>query len=166
VNKAAINWAEVYNSLNINTHKQAGKWILRAILVVGAIPVAAAFLVFRHQPEIGLMITGGIIIIVARLQWGIVKLNRKPKVVVGSVAKRSAWSYINKNTRTRTIRHYISIKIENAFEVDCRGMADTLSLANKQKNYECPSDLYNSVIEGQSLTAVVMPHDNSISRIF
>ena len=165
ISENSFKWEEVYNSLNINEIKQKGILMLKAILVVGVFMVVASLLVFSHQPEIGLFLTLALLFITIRLYWSVVKLNKRPKVVVGPIVKRSTLSYRNSKTHTRTIRHFLSINANDAFEIDHLGKADYLPLSNKPKKYECSSSLYNSVIEGESIVAVIFPHNNSIAQI-
>ena len=165
MNLASINWAKVYNTLNINTSRKSSLWMLMAILVVGAFMVAAALLTFPHQPEIGLFLSLVMIPIAVWFYYSAIKLNMRPRVVVGSVVSRGVDGFRKSIPLFRSTCHFISIDAIDAFEIDSFGKADYLPLSNRPKRFVCNREIFQNVEEGERVVAVILPYSNSIIQI-
>ncbi len=160
-----INWAEVYGSLNIDFLKQTGKWMLKAILLLGVVVIPLSFFAFPHYPEVGIFLSVAFLFICLRMAWRVARLNKLPRVLVGPVTKKSTLSYRNRKTFTHTKRHFVSIAAHEAFEIDSVGRAHDLPVSSKPKRYECPTSVFKSISENELLIAVIMPHDNSVAQV-
>lgn len=163
---ATTDWAEVYKSIDIEVLKRVQKWMTIAIPVVGALPVAAAFLVFRHQPGIGVMLAVVITFFSVKQAWKLHLLNRNPKVYCGPIVRKSTLSYTQHEASSRTEKFFIRIMPEEAFEIDIRGKADPLPESAKNVKLECSEELYSKLSEGQFITALILPHEKSVFRLF
>lgn len=163
---STINWTEVHQSLQIDSLKTAGKWMLIASLVIGLILIAAAFLIFRKNPVVGLAITIGVIIFSGRFALGILRLSKNPVVYSGIVIRKFETSRTNDGTYSETIHRYIKMKVSEAFEINMSGQGAKVELRRQERKWRCPENLYNQVTAGDSIMVLVMPHDKYIARIF
>jgi hypothetical protein len=161
-----VNWAEVYKSLNIETIKSSGKWILITTLIVGGILIIASFLIFRKQVVIGIFMTIGVLIFSGRYALGLMRLNKNPKVLHGIVIDKYIRSRTNEGTYTETINNYIKMDITDYFEIDSNGISSTMDDINTRNKWLCSSEIYNRIAIGETIQVLVMPHDNTIIRIF
>lgn len=162
---ATTDWAAVYKSLDLDVLKRIYKWMTVAIPVVGALPVAAAFLVFRHQPGIGVMLAVVIFIFSVQKARKLYLLNRKPYVYSGIVTGKNILSYRQSNVGSTTYKYFVKIYTQEAFEIDIRGKADPLSKGNKPVKLGCSKELYSTLSEGQLVTALILPHEKTIFRL-
>ena len=85
----STDWAAEYKSLDLDVLKRINKWMIVAIPAVGALPVAAAFLVFMHQPGVGLILMITVLIFTLRQARKLYLLNRKPVVYSGIITDKS-----------------------------------------------------------------------------
>lgn len=163
--ESTVNYSVVHQSLNIDTLKTTGKWILIATLVFGLVLTAIAFLVFRDHPVVGVAMTAGTIIFSGRYALGLLRLSKNPVVYSGTVIRKFETSRTNESTHTETIHHYIKMRVADAFEIDSRGKGAKKELKKPEKKWRCPENIYNQVSDGDDLTVLVMPHDNHIARL-
>jgi hypothetical protein len=162
----STDWAAEYKSLDMDVLKRINKWMTVAIPVVGALPVAAAFLVFRHQPGVGLILMITVLVFTLRQARKVYLLNRKPVVYSGIITDKNSSSHTNESTKTSYETFYIRILAQEAFEIDWRGKADPLDKANKPVKLGCSSSLYKILNQGQSITVMVLPHEKEILKLF
>ena len=160
------NWAEVYSSLHIDTIKSSGKWILIATLIVGGILIIVSFLIFRKQPVVGIFMTAGVLIFAGRYALGLMRLNKNPKVLHGIVIDKYIRSRTNEGTYTESVNHYIKMDITDYFEIDSNGISNTMDDINTRNKWLCSPEIYNKIVIGETIQVLVMPHDNTIIRIF
>lgn len=161
-----VNWSEVYKSLNIETIKNSGKWILIATLIVGGILIIASFLIFRKQTAVGIFMTVGVLIFSGRYALGLMRLNKNPKVLHGIVIDKYIRSRTNEGTYTESVNHYIKMDITDYFEIDSNGISNTMDDINTRNKWLCSPEIYNKIVIGETIQVLVMPHDNTIIRIF
>ncbi|MGE5355749.1 MAG: hypothetical protein ACM3PT_05860 [Deltaproteobacteria bacterium] len=161
-----VNWAEVYKSLNIETIKSSGKWILIATLIVGGILIISSFLIFRKQPVVGIFMTVGVLIFSGRYALGLMRLNKNPKVLHGIVIDKYIRSRTNEGTYTETVNHYIKMDITDYFEINSDGITKSMDDIHIRNKWLCSPEIYNKIIIGETIQVLVMPHDNTITRIF
>jgi hypothetical protein len=160
-----INWTEVHQSLQIDSLKTAGKWMLIATLISGLVLIALAFLIFTKHLVVGMAITVGTIIFSGRYALGLLRLSKNPVIYSGIVIRKFETSRTNDGTYTETIHHFIKMKVADAFEIDGRGKGAKKELKKHELKWRCPENIYNHVSDGDSLMVLVMPHDNHIARI-
>jgi len=164
--ESTINWTEVHQSLQIDSLKTAGKWMLVATLILGLILIAAAFLIFRKHLVVGLAMTVGVIVFSGRYAIGLLRLSKNPVVYSGTVIKKFETSRTNEGTHTETIHHYIKMKVTEAFEIERSGQGARKELKRVEQKWRCPEMIYNQVSYGDSIKVLVMPHDKHIARVF
>lgn len=164
--RTSTDWAAEYKSLDLDVLKRINKWMTVAIPVVGALPVAAAFLVFRHQPGVGLILLITVLIFTLRQARKLYLLNRKPVVYSGIITGKNSNSHTDDSTKTSYETFYIRLFAQEAFEIDWRGKGDPLDKTNKPVKLGCSSSLYNTLTQGQSITALVLPHEKEIFKLF
>jgi hypothetical protein len=164
--ESTINWIEVHQSLQIDSLKTAGKWMLIATLVFGLVLIALAFLIFRKHLVVGLAMTVGVIIFSGRYAVGLLRLSKNPVVYSGTVIRKFETSRTNDGTLTETVNHYIKMRVTDAFEIDLSGQGARRELRKPERKWRCPEMIYNQVSDGDSIKVLVMPHDNCIARIF
>lgn len=162
---ATTDWAAVYKSLDLDVLKRIYKWLTLAIPVVGALPVAAAFLVFKNQPGIGVILTLVVFIFSVQKARKLYLLNRKPYVYSGIVTGKNLLSYRQSKAGSTTYKYFVRIYAQEVFEIDIRGKADPLSKGNKPVKLRCSKELYLSMREGQLVTALILPHEKTIFRL-
>ncbi|MDY0102245.1 MAG: hypothetical protein RBS07_04855 [Lentimicrobium sp.] len=162
----STDWAAEYKSLDLDVLKRINKWMTVAIPVVGALPVAAAFLVFRHQPGVGLILMITVLIFTLRQAHKVYLLNRKPVVYSGIITGKNSNSHTNESTKTCYESFYIRLFTQEAFEIDWRGKADPVAKANKPVKLGCSPSLYKILNQGQSITVMVLPHEKEILKLF
>jgi len=160
-----INYAEVHQSIQIDSLKKAGKWMLTATLVFGLVLIALAFMIFSEHLVVGVAMTAGTIIFSGRYALGLLRLSKNPVVYSGIVIRKFETSRTNDGTYTETIHHYIKMRVADAFEIDMMGKGDKIELKKQEWKWRCNENIYNRVSDGDSLQVVVMPHDNQIARI-
>jgi len=163
--ESTINYSEVHQSLQIDSLKTAGKWMLIATLVFGLVLIVIAFLIFRKHLVVGVAMTAGTIIFSARYSLGLLRLSKNPVVYSGIVIRKFETSRTNDGTYTETIHHHIKMKVADAFEIDSKGKGTRKKLKKQEWKWRCPENIYNQVSDGESLMVLVMPHDNQIARI-
>lgn len=162
----STDWAAEYKSLDLDVLKRINKWMTVAIPVVGALPVAAAFLVFRHQPGVGLILMVTILIFTLRQARKLYLLNRKPVVYSGIITGKNSNSHTDDSTKTNYETFYIRLFAQEAFEIDWRGKGDPLSKTNKPVKLGCSDSLYKNLTQGQNITVLVLPHEREIFKLF
>ena len=160
------NWAEVYNSLHIENIKSSGKWILIATLIIGGILIISSFIIFRKQPVVGIFMTIGVLIFSGRYALGLIRLNKNPKVLHGVVIDKYIRSRTNEGTYSETVNHYIKMDVSEYFEIDTNGISATIDDINTRNKWLCTPEIYNKIVIGETIQVLVMPHDNTILRIF
>jgi hypothetical protein len=160
------NWAEVYNSLNIDSIKSSGKWILITTLIIGVLLIIASFVIFKKQPVIGIFITSGVLIFSGRYAIGLLQLKKNPKVLHGVVIDKYIRSRTNEGTYSETVNHYIKMDVTEYFEIDSEGISKIMDDINTRNKWLCDPDIYNQIVIGETIQVLIMPHDNTIVRVF
>jgi hypothetical protein len=166
MSESTINYAEVYESLRIDSLKTAGKWMLGVTLVFGLLLIALAFIIFREHLVVGVAMTVGTVIFSGRYALGLLRLSKNPVVYSGIVLRKSETSRTNDGTYTETIHHHIRMKVADAFEIDRMGKGAGKELKKHEHKWRCPENIYNQVSAGDNLMVLVMPHDHQIERIW
>lgn len=161
----STDWAAEYKSLDLDVLKRINTWMTLAIPVVGALPVAAAFLVFRHQPGVGLILMITILVFTLRQARKLYLLKRKPVVYSGIITDKISNSHTDDSTQTSYESFYIRLFTQEAFEIDWRGKGDLLAKANKPLKLRCSDSLYKNLTPGQTITVLVLPHEKEIFKL-
>jgi hypothetical protein len=159
----STDWAEVYRSLNIDSLKVTGKWMLIATLTVGFIVVIIAFLVFRKQPVIGIALAVGVLIFAGKFALGLLRMSKNPLVCKGIVTDKPQTSRSNETTFTEYVDYYLKLNVQEAFEINKTGFYRRKPL--EKGKWKCSENLFNQVTKGDTIMVLIMPHDNHIARI-
>lgn len=163
----SINWAEIYQSLNIEVLKSTGKWMFIATFSLGLIISAISFLVFRKHPIVGIALIVGTLIFSGKYAVGLIRLNTKnPVVYSGLVTGKFETSRTNDGTYSETINYYIKLKVDGKFEIEKDGHLQVKEVKGENKKLKCPKDIYDRIAEGDLTSVLVMPHDNHIRKLF
>lgn len=157
-------WAEVYQSLNIDWLKTSGKWMLIMTLTIGLIIVVTAFFVFRKQPVIGIFLLIGTLIFSGKFALGLFRLSNNPLVCKGIVTDKPQTSRSNENTLNNYVDYFIKMEVHEAFEINKTGFCRKKQI--EKGRWKCPENIYNQVSKGDTIMVLIMPHDKHIARIF
>lgn len=159
----SANWAEVYNSLQIEAKKTSGKWMFIATLVAGLLIVGILSLVFRKYPVVIVIMAIGALSYSGKYALGVWRLSKNPKVCSGIVTAKIENSHMQKSTATRYVSHKIRMEVAQSYELTGNGLGEVKKLARKKSKLNCSKETFNALAKGDNLTVVVMPHDNSIT---
>ncbi len=158
-----INWTNVYQSLQTDTIKASGKWMLIATLIAVIIIIVIFILFFRKNPVVIIFITVGALMFSGKYALGLLRLSKDPKVYSGIVIAKSENSFTNESTMTSYLSHQITLMVESDAGLTENGLGEIKFRNTKRRRIKCPEDVYNNLTEGDKIIVVVMPHDKSVA---
>lgn len=159
----AVNWEEVYASLQIESLKQSGKWMFAATLVAGIFIVGILSLIFRKYPVAILFMAAGALLFSGKYALGVWRLSKNPRVYSGSIIAKIENSHKQESTATRYISHRIKLNAESGCELTSAGLGEIKNYTGKKLKVNCSKEIYNTLNKADKLTVVIMQHDNSVA---
>lgn len=159
------NWAEIYRSLQIDTLKYTGTWMLLTGTVAGLIIMFFFFLIFKEQPFIVYGIGAVGLLIFFYYQIRLIRLYKKPIVYTGIVYDKFVKRHSNDINGTETVKFFVRMGVDSSFEFDKNG--DIMNFDNLPFHtlLNCPSHLFEKLMTGNEISLVVMSHNNTIAHI-
>ena len=161
-----INWGEVYETLDIPFVKYAGKWMLTITVIIGLLIILAIYFLSKKNIIVLIIFGIGVILFSGRYLWGLFQLNKKPTVYYGNVINKSILKRSDNSTYSQYEDHFIEIAVFKLFKIDSNGINGEIDTLKKNYKFACSSSIYESVAIKDTISALVMPHDNTIYRIF